>query len=121
MVDRQKWLRITLIIMAIDYLFVGIYTIVLPDLFSTAGTLTINTSQVLITIGLFALLISRNTIKYKDFIWILVVQQIGNILVHIYQILNEISDFYMNLIIIAINFIYLVGLLVFREQESGIG
>jgi len=106
--------------MGLDYLFVGLYTIFLPNLFGTSSSLTINTSQTLITIGLFSLFITRDTKKYDLLLWVLVIQQIGNILVHIYQLIYRIDNYVMNMIIIIINTVYLVAILILKERQFNV-
>jgi hypothetical protein len=106
--NKEKLLRITLIIVAIDYIIVGIFSFLLPEIF---GITPVAYSQISITVGLFVIVVSLNIKKYQNFLWVIVIQEIGVILVHIYQIVNEISDFYNNITILAIHFIYLVVIL----------
>jgi hypothetical protein len=103
--SKEKILRITLIIVAIDYIIVGVFTFLLPEIF---GITPVAYSQISITVGLFVLVVSTNIKKYQNFLWVIVIQEIGVIIVHVYQIFNEISDFYNNITILAIHFIYLV-------------
>jgi hypothetical protein len=103
--NKEKLLRITLIIVTIDYIFVGTFTFLLPEIF---GITPVAYSQISITIGLFVLVVSSNIKKYQNFLWVIVIQEIGVIFVHIYQILNEISEFFNNITILTIHFIYLV-------------
>lgn len=117
MIDRPKWLRIALIIIAIDYTFVGIMSIFFPEIMDPLGTVSINYYQVSITIGLFAFVLSWDTSKYHDFLWVLVIQEIGIIVTHIYQIIAEISDFYMNLIILILHTVYLLAIILLRERS----
>ncbi|MHA2226476.1 MAG: hypothetical protein ACXAC8_14800, partial [Candidatus Hodarchaeales archaeon] len=94
-----------------------LYTIFLPNLFGATTNLAINSSQVYITIGLFSLFISRDPKKYHELLWVLIIQEIGNILVQIFHIITGTENFFMTVMIIAINFVYLVALVALRDRE----
>ncbi|MHA2327454.1 MAG: hypothetical protein ACXACR_02935 [Candidatus Hodarchaeales archaeon] len=117
MADRAKWLRIALIIIALDYTFVGIMSLFFPEIMDPAGTVSINYYQISITIGLFAFMLSWDTSKYHDLLWVLVIQEIGVIILHIYQIIAAISDFYMNDIILSLHVVYLTAIILLRERS----
>ncbi|MHA2291231.1 MAG: hypothetical protein ACXACK_03630 [Candidatus Hodarchaeales archaeon] len=117
MADRAKWLRIALIIIALDYTFVGIMSLFFPEIMDPAGTVSINYYQISITIGLFAFMLSWDTSKYHDLLWVLVIQEIGVIILHIYQIIAAISDFYMNVIILSLHVVYLTAIILLRERS----
>ena len=61
--DKQKWLRITLLIIALDDIVVGIGSILLPNFF---GNTPLGYIQISITIGLFAIVIAQNPNKNRE-------------------------------------------------------
>lgn len=107
-IDKQKILPILLIIIALDYLVVGIFTIFVPNSF---GDTTLIYSQISITVGLFILVVSSDPKNYHNFLWVIVIQDIGEVLVHINLILNETSYFIINVIVSVTHSIYIIALL----------
>lgn len=109
--DRPKWLRITLMIIALDYTLVGIGSILLPEWFNPSGNVQLAYNLISISVGLFAFVMSWDTEKYQDFLWVLVIQEIGVIFIHIYQIVAEIPDLFMNVIIAFIHLVYILAII----------
>jgi hypothetical protein len=82
------------------------------------GITPIANSQISITIGLFVLVISSNIEKYQTLLWVIVIQEIEVIIIHIYQIMNGDPDFFNDLTILVIYSIYAAVILLLTKFPS---
>ncbi|MFW9853795.1 MAG: hypothetical protein ACFFFG_01950 [Candidatus Thorarchaeota archaeon] len=115
--DRSKWLRIVLTVVTLDYVVVGIGSVLLPEMFNPDATVPLLYNLISITFGLFVFVLSLDTDKYHDFLWVLVIQEVGVVLFHLYQTVAQIGDPFFSLTIAGFHFIYLVAI-VYLEGTS---
>jgi hypothetical protein len=113
-IDKQKILRFLLIIIALDYTIIGIYSALVPGSF---GDTSLVYSQISITVALFTLVVSSDIKKYQNFLWIVVVQEIGEVSVHLYlsNIDLQYSGLYVSIAIVHI--FYLLALLILMGRS----
>lgn len=112
--SNLKLLRIILIIVFLDYFIVGLLEIFFPELI---GSVPLLMSLFEITIGLFALNMSRNVEKYADFIVILILNEVLVVLGSFYGVFFNNLDIYIAGTVGAIHLIYLVLIILFCDKS----
>ena len=113
-IDTAKWLRITLLVLAVDYIAIGLFSL-MPD--ASGILIEIGYAQFSVILGLFALVIAKNAKKYHTFLQLFVLNEIGVVLVHVYYIVNEIGSFYTNVTILVVHLLYLAALVLLTEES----